>query len=912
MSANIDIEQAGSTVAEVRMFISNLLKNQNQFSQSDIAEINAIMKLRSARQMKNKFKELLERIDSNSLTFDDEDEDKIDASINNEPEEEQTSKVQEIIKEVTSRKSLREITDGHKYELYSYHKKSWLAFGYPNNNVKELRKKYEWLKVTGYAWLHNESPEYAEFDIDFTHNIPADELARHQSTAKAHFPKNCKEVDVTDETGNHGYHFVCINDVPDKFFTNRNVGLLVTDDYTIDVFVGVEGDSPSQVVLPGSQTQNVLRTEKIPGREKPIEILDGITREYKFLYGDWDRPITRKLSELMELFEVPYPKKPVKKEHVKTIVVDDEDDFTNFVDSFAVPENVLPVLVDGIKDFKVHGATEKCVAQEASLMPLCQSINCISNKEIRDRAYTNLQKCFTDSAEIKFEDEYEKNRCIKSSLWWLYQCVMIHNHDYYVERLYPLLCTEKKKTNDIDTSSPFMLEDFMRNCNARKYEKESDAVKDMIRIFRYCQHKHLFIQKYQEKYQGQKVIMLKYVPYSNFVSDMETSVVYAVEKKNRKHILTQQEESTVDIDTIKYVTMFDLFKRNKLLFHVNGITFIDNDSDYISIFHGYEFDTVTSVDMDILADYLKLIKEGICDNDEKLFDYVIKWMAYVIQNPGKKTGIPLVLQGLEGCGKNTFSDIFSNLIGKYGVQNISKIDHITGQFNAIIEFKMLLVCNELKSIKDEYIVSMDALKTVISDPTIVINDKHVSHRVSENVANIIFISNNAKPVIVKASDRRYCVIRCSPKFIEKFDFFENLHDMSDEFYMNLLTYLKNIDLKGFNVRKIPMTSAREDLIVASLDDYETFMVQNFDDLVQGITSKALKTKWDIEHESMDEESKKKGFKAFMAFLRTKCYDPRATNIEWMGKRTKGYKLLDEVADKYKQCKELVRDNDGIE
>ena len=78
-TTNIDIEQAGSTVAEVRTFISNLLKNQNQFSQSEIAEINAIMKLRSARQMKTRLQSLF-------LSFDDEDE--IDPSINNEPEEE--------------------------------------------------------------------------------------------------------------------------------------------------------------------------------------------------------------------------------------------------------------------------------------------------------------------------------------------------------------------------------------------------------------------------------------------------------------------------------------------------------------------------------------------------------------------------------------------------------------------------------------------------------------------------------------------------------------------------------------------------------------------------------------------------------------------------------------------------------
>lgn len=57
-----NIDEAGSRVNEVRNYVSNMLKVPNPFSQNDIAEINAIMRLRSAKQMKTKLQPFFQKI----------------------------------------------------------------------------------------------------------------------------------------------------------------------------------------------------------------------------------------------------------------------------------------------------------------------------------------------------------------------------------------------------------------------------------------------------------------------------------------------------------------------------------------------------------------------------------------------------------------------------------------------------------------------------------------------------------------------------------------------------------------------------------------------------------------------------------------------------------------------------------
>ena len=129
---------------------------------------------------------------------------------------------------------------------------------------------------------------------------------------------------------------------------------------------------------------------------------------------------------------------------------------------------------------------------------------------------------------------------------------------------------------------------------------------------------------------------------------------------------------------------------------------------------------------------------------------------------------------------------------------------------------MFIVLNELKNCGEDRMANFNALKSIITDPIIRINEKNQPRRTSENVGNFIFVSNNAYPVKIEEGDRRYVVLSVNGKYKGDFDYWTKLcNGFTDEFYKSLTAYFLSYDLSNFNIRDIPVTEAKKDLIEAS-------------------------------------------------------------------------------------------------
>ena len=71
-------------------------------------------------------------------------------------------------------------------------------------------------------------------------------------------------------------------------------------------------------------------------------------------------------------------------------------------------------------------------------------------------------------------------------------------------------------------------------------------------------------------------------------------------------------------------------------------------------------------------------------------------------------------------------------------------------------------------------LNSDALKSVITDTKININQKNEPERLAENVANFIMVSNNNVPIKIETTDRRYLVTKTSDKHRCDFEYFDKL------------------------------------------------------------------------------------------------------------------------------------------
>jgi hypothetical protein len=68
----------------------------------------------------------------------------------------------------------------------------------------------------------------------------------------------------------------------------------------------------------------------------------------------------------------------------------------------------------------------------------------------------------------------------------------------------------------------------------------------------------------------------------------------------------------------------------------------------------------------------------------------------------------------------------------------------------------------------------EIIKSIITDTIIRVNEKNEPRRTSENVANLIFVTDNPHPVNIEQSDNRYAVFACNALHRGDHDYFVRL------------------------------------------------------------------------------------------------------------------------------------------
>jgi hypothetical protein len=156
--------------------------------------------------------------------------------------------------------------------------------------------------------------------------------------------------------------------------------------------------------------------------------------------------------------------------------------------------------------------------------------------------------------------------------------------------------------------------------------------------------------------------------------------------------------------------------------------------------------------------------------------------SHIFQHPGVKIGTAPIIIGAPGAGKNTFTDVICDLLGEYAERNITSIDSLVGHFNATTENKMFIVLNEVKSTDDGRIVNWDRMKSLVTDSVQTYNQKYIKERTSESVCNLMFVTNNDRPIKIDDADRRYLCsnvqIRCVATMIILIVYIKDLQRMN--------------------------------------------------------------------------------------------------------------------------------------
>jgi hypothetical protein len=145
-----------------------------------------------------------------------------------------------------------------------------------------------------------------------------------------------------------------------------------------------------------------------------------------------------------------------------------------------------------------------------------------------------------------------------------------------------------------------------------------------------------------------------------------------------------------------------------------------------------------------------------CNDDIKVFDYVIKWLAHQIQHPFVKLPKCIVLKGMEGSGKGSIIQLLRKIIGDEWFFHPTNHDDVMGQYNFKLRNKSLVFMDEMTyggNKKEDGVI-----KKLITEDSLTTNEKFVTQITTSNNMNIIMASNNDWIIPVGLQARRYVVL----------------------------------------------------------------------------------------------------------------------------------------------------------
>jgi hypothetical protein len=255
--------------------------------------------------------------------------------------------------------------------------------------------------------------------------------------------------------------------------------------------------------------------------------------------------------------------------------------------------------------------------------------------------------------------------------------------------------------------------------------------------------------------------------------------------------------------------------------YLGGLTFNPragrDDGDCYNIWAGFS----VAPKKGICDKYWAFVKDVVCDGNETVYQYLRKWMAFVVQHPDEKT-TALVLCGGQGVGKNTFVETLGVLFGKHYIQ-LSSLEELTSRFNAHLKYGVLIFANEALWGGDKR--DIGTLKAMITDDGCTIEHKGVDRIRFKNFRHLIFASNESWPVHIDHDDRRFVVLNVSGKHKEDRTYFRDVREERDNGGREALLYdLLNEPIDDFNPWINPAPEASLDIKLLAASSVEKYAI----------------------------------------------------------------------------------------
>ncbi|KAI8584911.1 hypothetical protein BDZ88DRAFT_471022 [Geranomyces variabilis] len=252
----------------------------------------------------------------------------------------------------------------------------------------------------------------------------------------------------------------------------------------------------------------------------------------------------------------------------------------------------------------------------------------------------------------------------------------------------------------------------------------------------------------------------------------------------------------------------------------------DRDGKEINLFRGFQAKTVDAsmFDRAKIEPLLWHNKHVLNGGDEECANYTLKWLASIFQKPAEKNETAIAMfSEQQGTGKSLFYEFIGNLmVGADHFYHSKNLDDFIGQFTGHLVGKIFVIGDEILFSGGHK--SNNIVKALITQGTQKCEKKGKDAFLVRDFMNMVFLSNHDDCVRVEKTDRRYFVKMVSDIRHGDADYFHRLKAaMTQETANQFYTYLMGLDLSNFNVRKIPETVEKKEMMAHTMTPLELFV-----------------------------------------------------------------------------------------
>jgi Family of unknown function (DUF5906) len=221
---------------------------------------------------------------------------------------------------------------------------------------------------------------------------------------------------------------------------------------------------------------------------------------------------------------------------------------------------------------------------------------------------------------------------------------------------------------------------------------------------------------------------------------------------------------------------------------------------------------------------LRHIFRIICGRDKIKFKYLMKWLAWSVQNPHRHAEVMVVLMSnTEGSGKTTLGQVMLIIFGRRHGLLVDNKEQLLGNFNSHLETTCFVLGEEVLWAGDPR--TADALKSRVTASTIPIDEKYRHRRQVPNRLHVMLTTNHPWAISAGVQARRYFVVEVSDEVAQDKSWFDPLYrDLEAGGIAEFLNLLLSLKLGNWHPREVPKTAELVEQQVLSAGSVEEWLL----------------------------------------------------------------------------------------